>query len=232
MTSVTSYPSDQHSAPVCEVHPLSLVPFRVLASCGATCAPRNHHSMLYPFLWMAPTIMPVCDRCGRPRTPIIVDIPHVSPAPWLIEPTRMPNRVLVGRRCPRSCSQARRLLCPLEPTPIFTSHPMPQRLGYRGCGSFSHACELDAGSAFGRSRHQYSTVLQDGTGKGERICQVLPKGPYTMYSIVPRYDRGRVYGRAHTQGADERPPTGHSTAARHDIGVHETGCWTDANQGE
>src|SRR5260221_13831309 len=47
--------------------------------------------------------------------------------------------------------------------PFFASRPQLQRLGFRGCGSSSHAGELDAGGAFGgvgRSVVPLSTASQ------------------------------------------------------------------------
>ena len=43
--------------------------------------------------------------------------------------------------------------------------PYSPCLEFRGRGFFSHACKLDAGSAFDRGRCEHKIVTQDGTGR-------------------------------------------------------------------
>ena len=79
-------------------------------------------------------------------------------------------------------------LCYIEPTPIVASRPMLQHLGFRGDGSFSRSCKLDAGSAFGWGRHEYDMVSQYGTREGESIRLALPKEPPTKYDMALQRD--------------------------------------------
>ena len=134
-----------------------------------------------------------------------------------LEPTHMPDRVLVGWwRQLRACPQACRLLAPWGPHPFSPPTRCPNASGFaivapsatlasstlavllEGVGASPSWCRKTAQgreSAYTR-RCQKSPLLctvryhdaTKGACTGERTPKVLTKGPLTGHSTVPRHD--------------------------------------------